>query len=206
MHFSETITDLDGLREVLDPPSSFVTDKDFDRIDDLVGDFIARSPFVLIASTDARGRVDISPKGDAPGFVRILDDRWLAIPDRLGNHRNDTFTNVLQHPHVGLIFLIPGTKNTLRLRGTATIVRDLDLRESMEAGGRVPELVLAVELANGYFHCAKCVVRSKLWSADGARDGDDRILAESMVRHGDLPVTIDEMHEIIVDDEVKRLY
>jgi predicted pyridoxine 5'-phosphate oxidase superfamily flavin-nucleotide-binding protein len=106
--------------------------------DDYCRDFIARSPFVLIASSDGEGSIDISPKGDPPGLVQVLDDRTLAIPDRLGNHRADTFVNVVRHPFVGLIFLIPGTKNTLRVRGRATIVRDLTLRESMVLKGNSP--------------------------------------------------------------------
>ncbi|MFT6291212.1 MAG: putative pyridoxine 5'-phosphate oxidase superfamily flavin-nucleotide-binding protein [Ilumatobacter sp.] len=106
--------------------------------DDYCRDFIARSPFVLIASSDGEGSIDILPKGDPRGVVQVIDDRTLAIADRLGNHRADTFVNVVRHPFVGLIFLIPGTKNTLRVRGRATIVRDLTLRESMVLKGNSP--------------------------------------------------------------------
>jgi hypothetical protein len=117
--------------------------------------------------------------------------------------------NVVRHPHVGLIFLIPGVKNTLRVRGKATIVRDLELRESMAVRGRVPELALVVELTAAYFHCAKCIIRSDLWSggnvtSDPASDGV--LLAETMVKHGELDISVDEMQEIIVNDENQRLY
>ena len=145
MHFEDTVTTLDELRAVIRPPSELVTSKEVAAFDDYCRDFIARSPFVLIASTDGHGSIDISPKGDPPGFVQVLDDTTLAIPDRPGNHRADTFVNVVQHPYVGLIFLIPGTKNTLRVRGRATIVRDLGLRESMAINDRTPDLALLAE-------------------------------------------------------------
>ena len=185
-----------------------MTDKEVSAFDEYCRDFIARSPFVLVASSDGHGSIDISPKGDPPGFVRVLDDRTLAIPDRPGNHRADTFVNVVRHPHVGLIFLIPGTKNTLRVRGRATIVRDLELRESMAVKGRVPELALVVELTAAYFHCAKCIIRSELWSgaSASANQADDVLLAETMVKHGELDISIGEMQEIIVHDEAERLY
>src|SRR5437764_1281102 len=98
---------------------------------------IARSSFVLIASSDALGKMDISPKGDAPGFVSVLDDRTLAVPDRPGNRRADTFTNVLENPKIGLIFLVPGKSETLRVSGRAQIIRDADVREPMQARGGV---------------------------------------------------------------------
>lgn len=209
MDFADTITTMDELREVIAPPSELVTAKEVTEFDDYCRDFIARSPFVLIASSDGHGSIDISPKGDPAGFVRVLDDRTLAIPDRLGNHRADTFVNVVQHPFVGLIFLIPGTKNTLRVRGRATIVRDNDLRESMAVNGTAPELALVVELTTAFFHCAKCIIRSKLWSADGGTVDDatpDLLLAETMVKHGGLSISVEEMQDIIVNDEAERLY
>jgi len=209
MEFAETITTRAALRGVLDEPSEFVTNKEMTELDEYCRDFIARSPFILIASSDGAGSIDISPKGDPAGFVRVLDDTTLAIPDRLGNHRADTFENVLRHPFVGVIFLIPGTKNTFRVRGRARIVRDIALRGSMEINGRVPELALVVDVTTAYFHCAKCVIRSKLWSTGqiAAEVGaDDMLLAETMVKHGALPVTVEQMQAIIVDDEAKRLY
>jgi len=208
MDFKDSITTLEELREIISPPSEFVTAKEVSRFDDYCRDFISRSPFVLIASSDGEGSIDISPKGDPPGFVQVLDDCTLAIPDRLGNHRADTFVNVVRHPYVGLIFMIPGTKNTLRVRGRATIVRDQELRASMAVKDRIPDLALVVELTTAYFHCAKCIIRSGLWSADGmANSGiDDRLLAETMVKYGDLPITVDQMQEIILNNEAEYLY
>lgn len=209
MHFFETVTTRSQLRDVLAEPSEFVTNKEFVELDEFGRDFIARSPFVLVASSNGAGSIDVSPKGDPPGFVRVLDDTTLAVPDRLGNHRADTFENVLEHPFVGLIFLIPGTKNTLRIRGQARIVRDHWLRESMQVDGKLPELALVVDITSGYFHCAKCIIRSNLWTADqvhASAGADYLLLAQTMVKHGNLPVSVDQMQEIIVDDQDKRLY
>lgn len=207
MEFRETITDLAGLRDVIAPPNDLVTAKETATFDDHCRDFIARSPFVLVASTDRARRVDISPKGDAPGFVRVVDSQTLAIPERPGNHRADTLVNVIEHPWVGLIFLVPGAKNTLRVRGRASIVRDLELRESLSASGRVPELALVVELTTAFFHCGKCVIRSKLWTAGGdLPESDSTLLARTMVEHGELELSVAEMQEIVVDDEETRLY
>jgi PPOX class probable FMN-dependent enzyme len=209
MKFAQTVTTLEELREVIAPPSDLVTSKEVSELDEHCRNFIARSPFILIASTDGEGSIDISPKGDPAGFVRVLDDRTLAIPDRPGNHRADTFMNVVRHPFVGLIFLIPGTKNTLRVRGRATIVRDLELRETMAVGGRLPELALVVDVTTAYFHCAKCIIRSKIWSDEQTRfsaGADDRLLAEAMVKHGELALGVDEMQEIILNDEAEHLY
>ena len=209
MDFSETLTTRAELRDVLAEPSELVTNKEFAELDEFGRDFIARSPFVIVASSDGAGSIDVSPKGDPAGFVNVLNDTTLAVPERLGNHRADTFENVLKHPFVGLIFLIPGTKNTLRIRGRARIVRDQWLRDSMQVNGKVPELALVIDITAGYFHCAKCIIRSGLWATDqatAAAGSDDLFLAQTMVKHGDLPVTVDQMREIIIGDEDKRLY
>lgn len=202
----EPVTTEEALREVIEPPMQLITDKETASLDELCRDFIARSPFVLIASTNGAGRVDISPKGDPAGFVAVLDDTTLAVPDRPGNHRADTFLNVLQHPYVGLIFLIPGTRNTLRVRGRATIARDLDLRERLSAHGRVPELVLVIDVTTAYFHCAKCIIRSKLWDSEGPTPPREKLMAQAMVAHGGLDISVDDLHEFIVHDEDTNLY
>src|ERR1700687_695407 len=169
--------------------------------------FIARSPFVLIASSNTRGLMDISPKGDACGFVRVLDDSTLAIPDRPGNRRADTFTNVLENPKVGLIFVVPGKSETLRVSGSAKIVRDADLLESMAARGKTSNFALAVEVQEAFFHCSKCIIRSILWTPQawpvlgGLPD-----LAQTMVDAGALPMRVEALEEIIKQDESERLY
>src|ERR1700687_4483644 len=169
--------------------------------------FIARSPFVLIASSNTRGLMDISPKGDACGFVRVLDASTLAIPDRPGNRRADTFTNVLENPTVGLMFFVPGKTETLRVSGSAKIVRDLDLRESMAVRDKTPDFALAVAVQEAFFHCSKCIIRSSLWSPKEwpAIDGLSN-LARTMVDAGELPVAVEELEAIIKQDEAERLY
>jgi PPOX class probable FMN-dependent enzyme len=151
--------------------------------------------------------MDISPKGDAPGFVRVLDDRTLAVPDRPGNRRADAFTNVLENPRVGLIFLVPGKSETLRVGGRATIVRDADLRESMAARGKTPDFALAVDVEEAFFHCSKCIVRSSLWIAQAwpSLDGLPS-LAQTMVDAAALPMPVEALEEIIKQNESERLY
>lgn len=200
------ITTLDELRTALVPPSERVLAKEIHELDELCRAFIARSPFVLIGSTNADTRVDISPKGDPPGFVRVLDAHTLVIPERLGNHRADTFLNVLEHSAVGLLFLVPGSNNTLRIRGSAQIARDLDLRHGFAINGRIPELVLVVTVTSAFFHCGKSTIRSQLWHDRPASPADERLLATAMVRHGQLDIDVDEMHDVITTDEHTRLY
>lgn len=132
-------------------------------IDKFCRDFIALSPFLVLASSDGEGRADASPRGDAPGFVAVLDDRTLVIPDRLGNKRVDSFGNILKAPGVGLIFLVPGINETLRVNGTATITRDAGLLAPLEAQGKVPTVGLMVHVEETFFHCGKALMRSKLW-------------------------------------------
>jgi uncharacterized protein len=128
--------------------------------------FISRSPFVLIGSSDLEGNGDVTPKGDLPGFVAILDDTTIAIPDRPGNNRLDTWENIVINPAVGLLFLIPGMNETLRVNGHGRITADLPLRERFAIEGRVPATVLVVEVKACYMHCAKAFMRSKLWAPE----------------------------------------
>jgi PPOX class probable FMN-dependent enzyme len=154
--------------------------------------FIARSPFVIVASCDAAGRVDTSPKGDPAGFVHVLDRKTIAIPERPGNRRADTFRNVLQNPRVGLIFIVPGKGETLRVSGTASIARDAWLRERMAVADRVPDLALVVKVEEAFVHCTKCMVRSRMWQPDTWNPGGLASSAEAVIAHGrvDMPVEV----------------
>jgi PPOX class probable FMN-dependent enzyme len=205
--FNDVIDSKDQLRQVIKEPSELVTRKTLSGLDRHCGVFINRSPFVLLASADADGNLDVSPKGDPQGFVKILDEKTLVIPDRPGNNRADTLENILQNPKIGLIFLIPGKRETLRVSGTAKIVRDIDLRESMAVKGKVPALAIVVDVEEAFFHCSKCMIRSKLWEPDHwpNLDGLPR-LAQTMVDAGKLELSEQEMHEIVVNDERERLY
>jgi PPOX class probable FMN-dependent enzyme len=207
MQFKDVITDPVQFRELMGEPPPPCVAKTIATLDRHCRAFIARSPFVLIASASARGRMDISPKGDAPGFVRVLDDKTLAIPDRPGNRRADTFVNVLEYPRVGLIFFVPGKSETLRVSGGATVVRDADLRESMAARGKTPDFALAVDVEEVFFHCSKCIVRSSLWTPQAwpSLDGLPS-LAQTMVDAAALPMPVEALEGIIKQDEAERLY
>ena len=161
--FGEVITSESELRKIVGPANRWFTSKVLHRLDQRCQNFIAASPFVVVGSTDPLGMVDLSPKGDGAGFVRLLDDATLAIPDRRGNRRVDTFHNVLQNPGVGLIFFVPGQRETLRVTGRAVIVRDRNIRSAMTEGGRMPELAMIVVVERAFFHCGKCITRSNLW-------------------------------------------
>jgi PPOX class probable FMN-dependent enzyme len=151
--------------------------------------------------------MDISPKGDPQGFVQVLDDQTLAIPDRLGNRRADTFGNLLRNPNVGLLFLIPGKQETLRVSGTARIVRDLWVRQPMAVSGKIPDLAIIVSVREMFFHCPKCVIRSKIWEQEAWPQLDGLpSLARAMVDEGKLEESLDEMRAIIEKDARERLY
>jgi len=141
-------------------PASVI--KEIDRINDSYRRLIEAAPFVAVATSGPEG-LDCSPKGDAPGFVRILDDRTLAIPDRPGNNRIDGFRNIVRDPRVALLFLIPGVGETLRVIGRAAISLDPELMKSFAVNGKLPRCVLVVHIESVYFHCSKAIVRSKLW-------------------------------------------
>lgn len=155
----------DELRAEYGPIHPLAEKKTLDRLDGFCRDFIALSPFLVLASADAQGRADASPRGDAPGFVAVLDDHTLLIPDRLGNKRVDSFANVLEAPGVGLIFLVPGITETLRVNGTAEVTRDAGLLAPLAAGGKEPTVGLLVRVEEAFFHCGKALIRSKLWDA-----------------------------------------
>jgi len=161
--FDDVITSASNLRDIVGPANKWFTAKVLPKLDRQCRDFIAASPFVVVGSTDPLGMVDLSPKGDRAGFVKSLDAATLAIPDRRGNRRVDTFHNLLQNPGVGLIFFVPGKRDTLRVGGRAMIVRDLNIRNALADDDRVPELAMIVTVERAFFHCGKCITRSKLW-------------------------------------------
>lgn len=157
------ITTLEQLREVYPPPAERSLDKELDHLDDHCRRFIALSPFMLIASADGDGACDVSPKGGPPGFVRVLDDHRLLIPDATGNRRLDGMQNMLVNPRIGLLFLIPGMGETLRANGAVGLTRDPELLEGLQTGGRPAALALVVQVEQAYLHCAKALIRSGLW-------------------------------------------
>jgi len=175
--------------------------------------FIELSPFLVIASRNAAGQMDVSPKGDPPGFVRILDEHTIAIPERPGNHRCDTFTNVLEVPEVALIFLVPGQDPTLRVMGRATITRDPELLESMAVHGKVPVLALRIAVDDAFIHCGKAPKRGGLWHADAQAPKDAFPRLGEMIHDQiawktglELPISREELGDSIDEDHRSNVY
>jgi PPOX class probable FMN-dependent enzyme len=150
------------LRAVYGEPHQRSVAKEIPYLNEQYQAFVKASPFIILASSGADG-IDCSPKGDAPGFVRILDEKTLAIPDRPGNNRVDNLLNIIADPRVSLLFLVPGIGETLRVNGRAEISSDAELLQSFAVNGKPPRTVLLVSVQAVYFHCARALVRSKLW-------------------------------------------
>ncbi|MBF6173316.1 pyridoxamine 5'-phosphate oxidase family protein [Nocardia blacklockiae] len=161
------ITTAAELRELLGEPHPRAAGKDRPALHPRDRQWIATSPFLVLATSDAEGNCDASPKGDPAGFVRVLDDRTLAIPERPGNRRADGYLNILANPHVGVIFLIPGRNETLRINGRARLVRDAPYFDDMIVKGHRPVLAVEVAIEQIFFHCAKAFLRSSLWKPEG---------------------------------------
>lgn len=157
------IKDEAELRTLFSATHTIAVDKCQDRLDKHAVAFIARSPFICIGTQSADGSADVSPRGDPCGFVKILDDKTLLIPDRPGNNRLDSLTNILNNPAVGLLFMVPGFDDTLRVNGTAVITTDPDLLKQMTMHDRAPTVALVVTVAEVFLHCAKAFRRAKLW-------------------------------------------
>jgi uncharacterized protein len=203
--FKQVIQNEAELREILGYAGQAAQDKVITAIDEICRAFIEKSPFILLGSIDAHGNMDVSPKGDPAGFVQVMDSQTLLIPDRLGNRRGDTLTNILQNPNIGLLFLVPGRSDTLRVNGTAQIVRDPEVRERFIMQGKVPIFVIAVTVKEAFFHCTKCVVRSGLWSSE-QQHAELVSLGAAIVKHAQLDVSVEEIDAMLVEDEQTGLY
>jgi uncharacterized protein len=164
------IEDEAGLRALFPETHAIAVDKVQHRLDPHAIAFVARSPFLCIGTQSPDGRADVSPRGDPPGFVRVLDDRTLVIPDRPGNNRLDTMSNLLANPSVGLLFMVPGFDDTMRVNGKARITRDPELLASLVVQDRVPTVAIVVTVDEVFIHCAKAFRRSKLWDPAQRQD------------------------------------
>jgi len=170
-------------------------------------DWLAVSPFVLVATADASGACDVSPKGDLPGFAMVLDDTTIALPDRPGNRRVDGFANVLQNPHVGLMFLVPARGDTLRINGRASLVRDAPFFDAMTVQGHRPAIAMVVDVDEVFYHCSKAFLRAQLWEpgtwpSPGALPSRARI-AQSLERPDE---RIEDLERYYGPDYAGRLY
>src|SRR5882762_6298350 len=160
------VSTVDELRAIVGHPNDYVANKVGSRLSAVQQDWLAHSPLGFVATTDARGLVDVSPKGDPPGFVHVIDDSTIAIPERPGNKRVDGYLNVLERPHVGTLFLIPGRGDTLRINGTARILADAAYFEAMTINDKRPILALQIDVEEVFFHCAKAFLRSDAWKPE----------------------------------------
>lgn len=159
-----TINSVQELRKIIGEPTDVVKAKLANRLNDLTRRFIAASPFVCVATSAAGGGIDVSPRGDPPGFVRVLDDQTLLLPERPGNRLADTLTNLLADNRIGLLFLIPGVGDSFRVNGTAAITDDRTLLAPCAVEGKPPRLGIVVSVSEAYTQCAKALIRSDLWN------------------------------------------
>ncbi len=164
--FSDVITTEEALRTVVGHPTPRAVEKSLLALDAHCRKFISRSPFVLVSTSDASGKADVSPKGDKPGFVVVVDDHTLLVPDRPGNRRVDSLSNIIQNPNVGLLFLVPGIGEMMRVNGKARLVRDGAYLAQMAVNGKQPLLAIAVDVQEAFIHCAKAVIRSSIWKSE----------------------------------------
>ncbi|HEY7036497.1 MAG TPA: pyridoxamine 5'-phosphate oxidase family protein [Thermomicrobiales bacterium] len=166
------VTTVDELHAINGDPTPAILEKHTGYLTPLLERFIAAAPFFLIATADAAGNCDVSPKGDVPGVVKILDRRTIAIPDRLGNRRIDGHRNIIANPHIGLIFIIPNVDETVRVNGRAFITTEPELLASMTVQNKTPKLATIVEIDEVYMHCARAFLRSGLWQPETWPDPD----------------------------------
>ncbi|MGN6360822.1 MAG: pyridoxamine 5'-phosphate oxidase family protein [Thermomicrobiales bacterium] len=206
--FTDTIASEAELRALLGEPSALVIRKQLPALDRHCRAFIALAPFVAVGTVSADGRSDVSPRGDAPGFVRVLDERTLVIPERPGNRRFDTLRNILQTGTIGLFFIIPGIEETLRVNGRAVLVRDAELLDSLTAQGKAPWLAITVTVEEAFLHCAKALKRSRLWDTTTWPERAALPSLAKMLHDQTHPTsaTVADLEESIAESYAKRLY
>lgn len=193
------------LRALHAAPSELVKRKCVDRLDRHCRDFIALSPFLVLGTADAKGQADVSPRGDPPGFVKVLDDKTLLIPERPGNNLLDSLSNIVANPEVGLLFLIPGFDETLRVNGTAALAREPEALAALAVDGKAPKLAIRVTVREAYLHCARSFRRAKLWDP-AARVPRDRLPSLARMVMDMAELNYDEAIDRRVEDSMGKLY
>lgn len=203
-----TINDEVQLRGLYQEPMELALLKQLDRLDDHCRNFIAHSPFVVIGSTRPGRGTDVSPRGDAPGFARVLDANTIAIPDRPGNNRLDTMSNIMADAEIGLLFFIPGIDETLRVNGRARLSRDPALLAAAAVKGREPRLVIVVTVREAFLHCGKALKRSRLWHDDYRVEKKDFPSLGRMIIEQTKPkqITLEQADAFIEENYVTGLY
>lgn len=191
------ITSAAELRALLGEPKPRAITKERVRLHERDREWLAASPLCLVATANAAGDCDVSPKGDPPGFVHVIDDTTIAIPERPGNRRADGFMNVLANPHVGLIFLVPGRKESLRINGRARLLRDAPFFDAMVVKGHRPSFALLVEIEQIFFHCPKAFMRSAVWQPETWDPG-------ALPSHAQIVTSVQKTEESL--EELERYY
>jgi uncharacterized protein len=207
MTLKEPLTSAEALRTLLGEVHAGNYNKVRSRLDEHCRRFLALSPMLFISSANSAGQCDVSPKGDAPGFVRVLGETHIAIPDRLGNRRADTMLNILENPQVGLLFLVPGMAETLRVNGSATLFTDAPLLDSLAMHGKRPQVAIVVETREVYLHCGRSLLRSGLWNTETwpqreALPSAAQIFADHMAQPD---LTCDDVEKVL-DEAYHKLY
>ncbi|MEU7785772.1 MSMEG_1061 family FMN-dependent PPOX-type flavoprotein [Amycolatopsis sp. NPDC049159] len=192
------------VRSRLGEPDAMIEAKIADRVDRHARRFIAHSPFLTLATADAAGRADCSPRGDYPGFVKVLDERTLALPDRTGNKIADSFRNIAENDGVGLLFFVPGMRETLRVNGSAYVTDDPDVLARMRTEAKEPMLAIVVQVEQVYFHCGRALIRSRLW------DPASQALAAELPSVGEIAAeqmnADPELFEQMLEEGYRKLY
>lgn len=205
------ITDEQSLRSLFPATHDLAIQKCQDSLDKYAQDFIRRSPFLCMGTQNLEGKADVSPRGDPAGFVKILDPHTLAIPDRPGNNRLDSLVNILANPSVGLLFIVPGFDETLRVNGLASLVNDPRILEGMKVKDRAPRLAIVVKVSTVFMHCAKAFRRSQLWNPDHIQERDEMpsLIKIILDQTTGAPSDDDEMRKLdaeLEDEYKKTLY
>ncbi|RFT67145.1 pyridoxamine 5'-phosphate oxidase family protein [Bacillus clarus] len=195
------------LLQILGKPSERALKKVISSLDHHCLDFLSKSPFLVLATANKFGECDASPRGDAPGFVYVLNKNKIIIPERPGNRRIDSILNIISNPRVGLIFFIPGLGESLRINGRASITKDEGILKEMQANGRTPLLGIVVEVEECYVHCAKAFIRSKMWDSESWLDKKELPSAAKMLmEHAKVNASEEEVARSLEESYTKRLY
>ncbi len=202
----EEVTTSSQLRKLYDMPMELFVKKQKDQLDDFTLQYLSLSPFAVISTVGNNGLLDCSPRGEAPGFIKPIDKKTIAIPDRPGNNRLDSLSNIIENPSVGVLVLIPGFKECLRVNGDAKIVTNIEILEKFEHNGKLPKSVILVTIKEIYFHCAKAITRSKLWDIESKIDRQTMpTLGRMLMGQIDPSKTDDEIRKLegLIEERVK---
>lgn len=198
------VTSVEELRAIVGHPTEAVANKVGDRLTPVYRLWLAHSPLGFVATTDAAGNVDVSPKGDPAGFVHVIDDRTIAIPERPGNKRVDGYLNVLERPRVGTLFVIPGRGDTVRINGSARIIADADYFDAMTVQGKRPILALEISIEEIFFHCAKAFLRSDAWSPERWDPTAVPSVAQ-LVKMIDADADVEELKKFLDEENMRKV-